>query len=100
MCYEVAIASSGKDDATLAKSVIISLEGVAANWYSRLPPRCIHSWQQLKEKLQINYQGFQADLSREKDVMSSTKYENETLLNFCQRFLQLKAHYPGFQITY
>jgi hypothetical protein len=38
MCYEAAIASSGRDDATLVKSLIISLEGADANWYSRLPP--------------------------------------------------------------
>jgi hypothetical protein len=31
MCYEVALASSGGDDATLAKSLIISLEGATAN---------------------------------------------------------------------
>jgi hypothetical protein len=35
MCYKVAIASSGGDDATLVKSLIISLEGAAANWYLR-----------------------------------------------------------------
>jgi hypothetical protein len=43
MCYEAAIASA--NEATLAKSPIISLEDAVANWYSRLPPRCIYSWQ-------------------------------------------------------
>jgi hypothetical protein len=43
MSYEVAIASSGGDDATLAKSFIISLENALANWYARLPPRSITS---------------------------------------------------------
>jgi hypothetical protein len=38
MCYKVVIASAGGDEATLAKSLIISLEDAAANWYSRLPP--------------------------------------------------------------
>jgi hypothetical protein len=45
MCYKAAIASSSRDDVTLVKSLIISLEGTTANWYSRLPMRCIHSWQ-------------------------------------------------------
>jgi hypothetical protein len=45
MCYKVVIASSDGDDATLVKSLIISLEGATVNWYSRLPPRCIYSWQ-------------------------------------------------------
>jgi hypothetical protein len=44
MCYEAAIASTGGDEVTLAKSLIISLEDVIANWYSRLPVGCIYSW--------------------------------------------------------
>jgi hypothetical protein len=63
MCYEAALASFGGDDTTLAKSLIISLEGAAANWYSRLPPICIYSWHQLKEKFLLNFQGFQVELS-------------------------------------
>jgi hypothetical protein len=63
MCYEDTIASAGGDEATLAKSRIISLENVARNWYSRLPPKCIYSWQQLKEKFLLNFQGFQVYLS-------------------------------------
>jgi hypothetical protein len=38
MCYEAAIASAGGDEANLTESLIISLEDVAVNWYSRLPP--------------------------------------------------------------
>jgi hypothetical protein len=70
MSYEAAIASAGGDEATLTKSLIISLEDIAANWYSRLPPRCIHSWQQLKEKFLLNFQGFQAELNTKKDFLS------------------------------
>jgi hypothetical protein len=33
MCYETTIASSSRDDATITKLLIISLEGVTANWY-------------------------------------------------------------------
>jgi hypothetical protein len=36
MCYEASIASFGGDEATLTKSLIISLEDAIANWYSRL----------------------------------------------------------------
>jgi hypothetical protein len=36
MCYEATMASAGGDKATLAKSLIISLEDAATNWYSRL----------------------------------------------------------------
>jgi hypothetical protein len=62
MCYEAAIASAGGDKTTITKSLIISLEDAAVNWYSRLPSGCIYSWQQLKEKFLLNFQGFQVEL--------------------------------------
>jgi hypothetical protein len=74
MCYEVVIASASGDDGTLAKSLIISLEGVAANWYSRLPPRCIYPWKQLKEKFVPNFQAFQVELTTEEDFLSCAQY--------------------------
>jgi hypothetical protein len=43
MSYQVAVASSGGDDATMAKSFIIALEGLALTWYTRLPPLSIDS---------------------------------------------------------
>jgi hypothetical protein len=55
ICYEAAIASAGGDEATIAKSLIISLKDAAVNWCSRLPPKCIYSWQQLKEKFLLNF---------------------------------------------
>jgi hypothetical protein len=69
MCYEDAIASVVGDKATLAKSVIISLEDAAANWYSRLLPHCIYSWQHLKDKILLNFQGFQAELDTKEDIL-------------------------------
>jgi hypothetical protein len=49
MSYEATIASAGGEEATLTKSHIISQEDAATNWYSRLPPGWIYSWQQLKK---------------------------------------------------
>jgi hypothetical protein len=91
MCYKATITLVGRDDATLAKSLIISLEGAITNWYSRLPPRCIYSWQQLKEKFLLNFKGFQVELSIEEDFLSCAQYEKEMLPNFYRRFLLLKA---------
>jgi hypothetical protein len=70
MCYKATIASAGRDKATLIKSLIISLDDAAPSWYSRLPPGCIYSWQQLKEKFLLNFQGFQAELDMEEDFLS------------------------------
>jgi hypothetical protein len=94
MSYKAAIASGGGDEATLVKSLIISLEDAAANWYSSLPPGCIYSWPQLKEKFLLNFHGFQAELDSEEDFLSCTQREKETLSNFYQRFLQMKAQAP------
>jgi hypothetical protein len=43
MSYQVAVASSGGDDATMAKYFIIALEVPALTWYTRLPPLSIDS---------------------------------------------------------
>jgi hypothetical protein len=94
MSYEATIASAGVDEATLAKSLSISLEDAVANWYSRILPGCIHSWQQLKEKFLLNFQGFQAELDMKEDFLSCTQKEKETLPIFYLRFLQLKAQAP------
>jgi hypothetical protein len=55
MSYEAAIASAVGDKATLTKSLIIFLEDAITNWYSRLPPGCIYSWPQLKERFLLNF---------------------------------------------
>jgi hypothetical protein len=94
MSYEAAIASVGGDEATLNKSLINSLEDAAANWYSRLPPGCIYSWPELKEKFLLNFQGFQVELNSEEDFLSCFQREKELLPNFYRRFLQMKAQAP------
>jgi hypothetical protein len=94
MSYEAAIASAGGDEATLAKSLIILLEDAAANWYTMLLPGYIYSWPQLKEKFLLNFQGFQVELDSEEDFLSCIQREKETLPNFYQWFLQMKAQAP------
>ena len=38
------------DDATLCKLFPMSLKGAARSWYNALPPRSIHSFQELTDK--------------------------------------------------
>jgi hypothetical protein len=82
MSYEATIALLGGDEATLAKSLIISLEEAAVNWYSRLPPKCIFSCEQLKEKFLLNFQEFQVELDTKEDFLSCAQREKETLPDF------------------
>jgi hypothetical protein len=55
MSYQVAVASSGGDEATMAKSFIIALEGPALTWYTKLPPLSIDSWRHYRKRL--NFRG-------------------------------------------
>jgi hypothetical protein len=93
-CYGAAIASARGDEATLAKSLIISLMDATAYLYSKLPSGCIYSCQHLKEKFLLNFQGFQVKHDTEEDFLSCAKREKETLPSFYRRFLQLKAQAP------
>jgi hypothetical protein len=96
----------GGDEATLAKSLIISLEDAVANWYSRLPPGCIYSWPQLKEKYLLNFQGFQAKLDSEEDFLLCTQREKETpqflpkvftVEGSSPRGIRRSSHRPSYQ---
>lgn len=58
MSYQVTVASSGGDDNAMAKSLIITLEGPALTWYTRLPPLSIDSWAPLRDKFLLNFQGY------------------------------------------
>jgi hypothetical protein len=62
MSYQVAVASYGGDDTTMAKSFIIALEGSALTWYTRLPPLSIDSWKGLRDKFLLNFQGYRPDI--------------------------------------
>jgi hypothetical protein len=55
MSYQVVVASSGGDDATMAKSFIIALEGPALTWYTRLLPLSNESWKGLHDKFLLNF---------------------------------------------
>jgi hypothetical protein len=61
MSYQVEIASSGGDDATIAKSFIIGLEGPTLTWYMILPPLSIDSWKALRDKFLLSFQGYRPD---------------------------------------
>jgi hypothetical protein len=57
MSYEAAILSAGGDDSVLVKSFIIANDA-AAQWYSLLSPGVIHGWDDLKQRILSNFQGF------------------------------------------
>jgi hypothetical protein len=101
MSYQVAVASSGGDDATMAKSFIITLEGPALTWYTRLPPLSIDSWRSLRDKFLLNFQGYRPDTDALAELWLYKQLEKETLWEYYRKFLTLKSQLPSVddQIT-
>jgi hypothetical protein len=62
MSYQVAVPSSGGDDATMAKSFIIALEGPALTRYTRLPSLLVDSWKTPHDKFLLNFEGYRPDI--------------------------------------
>jgi hypothetical protein len=95
MSYQVAVASSGGDDAMMAKSFIISLEGPALTWYTRLPPLSIDSWRSLRDKFLLNFQGYRPDIDALAKLSLCKQLEKETLREYYRKFLTLKSQLPS-----
>jgi hypothetical protein len=95
MSYQVVVASSGGDDATMAKSFIIALEGLALTWYTRLPPLSIDSWKGLQDKFLLNFQGYRPDIDALAELSLCKQQEKETLREYYRKFLTLKSQLPS-----
>jgi hypothetical protein len=95
MSYQVAVASSRGDDATMAKSFIIALEGPALTWYTRLPPLSIDSWRSLRDKFLLNFQGYRPDTDALAELSLCKQQEKETLWEYYRKFLTLKSQLPS-----
>jgi hypothetical protein len=91
MSYQVAVASAGGDDAMMAKSFIIALEGPALTWYTRLPPLSIDSWRSLRDKFLLNFQGYRPDTDALAELSLCKQLEKETLRGYYRKFLTLKS---------
>jgi hypothetical protein len=95
MIYQVTVASSGGDDATMAKSFIITLEGPALTWYTRLPPLSIDSWKSLRDKFLLNFQGYRPNTDALAELSLCKQQEKETLREYYRKFLTLKSQLPS-----
>ena len=95
MSYQVTVGSSRGDDATMAKSFIITLEGPALTWYTRLPPLSIDSWKGLCDKFLLNFQGYRPDTDALAELSLCKQHEKETLREYYRKFLTLKSQLPS-----
>jgi hypothetical protein len=95
MSYEAAILSADGDDSVLVKSFIIAADEAAAQWYSLLSPGVIHGWDDLKQQILSNFQGFQRPELIESDLFSCKQKDKEPLQKYFRRFVHLKAQAPN-----
>jgi hypothetical protein len=95
MSYQVTVASAGGDDATMAKSFIIALEGPALTWYPRLPPLSIDYWRSLRDKFLLNFQGYRPDTNALAELSLCKQLEREALQEYYRKFLTLKSQLPS-----
>jgi hypothetical protein len=95
MSYEAAILSAGGDGSVLVESFIIAADDAAAQWYSLLSPGVIHGWDDLKQRILSNFQGFQCPELTESDLFSCKQKDKEPLQNYFRRFVHLRAQAPN-----
>jgi hypothetical protein len=95
MSYQVVVASSGGDDATMAKSFIIALEGPSLTWYTRLPPLSIDSWKGLRDKFLLNFQGYRPNIDALAELSLCKQQEKDTLWEYYRKFMTLKSQLPS-----
>jgi hypothetical protein len=95
MSYKAAILLAGGDNSVLVKSFIITADEAAAQWYSLLSPGVIHRWDDLKQWMLSNFQGFQRLELIESDLFSCKQKDKEPLQNYFKRFVHLRDQAPN-----
>lgn len=94
MSYEAAIASAGGTDMVLDKSFVIAAEGDALAWYTMLRTGSIYSWENLHDKISTNFKGFSSEPLTASDLFHCKQLKEETLRDYYQWFVQIKARAP------
>ena len=94
MSFEAVVISRGDDETTLAKSFVMVVKGPPQQWYSSLKAKSIHSWDQLKANLLVDFQGFQPTGLTDIDLFNCKQQIKERRPYF-KRFIQIKAQIPN-----
>jgi hypothetical protein len=95
MSYQVTVSSSRWDDATMAKSFIIALEGPVLSWYSRLQLLSIESWNTRHDKFLLNFQGYKLDTDALVELSLCGQQEKESLRDYYKKFHLVKSQLPS-----
>ena len=93
--FDAMVQSFKGDTAVLAKSLVMTIQGIAQTWYMSLKPGSISSWQQLKEALYANFQGFHMQPVTSQALFACKQEPGESLQSYVRRFLNMKAQIAG-----
>jgi hypothetical protein len=91
MSFEATVIAGGGDETTLAKSLVMTVKGPAQHWYSSLKAKFIHSWEQLKTNLLVDFQGFQPTGLTDMDLFNCKQQPKDPLSQYYKRFIQIKS---------
>ena len=93
--FDAMVQSFKGDTAVLAKSLVMTIQGIAQTWYMSLKPGSISLWQQLKEALYANFQGFHMQPVTSQALFACKQEPGESLQSYVRRFLNMKAQIAG-----
>jgi hypothetical protein len=82
MSFEAAVASIGKNESVLAKSFVVTAEGDALAWYSMLKPSTMYSWENLRDKILVNFKGFASKSLKSIDLFQCKQSQGEALKDY------------------
>ena len=82
MSFEATVASAGGNEAVLAKSFVIAVEGDALAWYSMLRPSSIYSLEDLRDKILANFKRFTSESLTFMDLFQCKQNQGEALKDY------------------
>lgn len=95
MRFEGALASVGGNDTVLAKSLLIAAEGDTLVWYAMLRAKSVYYWEDLHDKIMAKIKEFSREFLSASDLFQCKQQQGETLREYYQKFVHLKARAPN-----
>ena len=88
--YEAMIEATGGGSACKAKTLVLTLKGLAQQWYTNLPNVYIYSWDQLRTELSTCFRAVRPDEVTSCDF-HDIKQGSLSLQEYLQRIVNLRA---------
>jgi hypothetical protein len=97
--YTMAISSGGGYEVAMERAMIMALKGSTQQWYASLPRGSIRSWEQLRRRIENNFQGYQPQDLTSGDLHLIKQGDKEPLQQYIKTFAKAGARAPHVQST-